>query len=159
MAADNFLKIDGVEGESLDEKHAKEIEVINFSFGGSNLSSYGAGTGSGTGKAEPQPFTFAHKYDKTSPVMYLKMVKGEHFPKAVLTCRKAGGGAQEFFKLTMKEFFITSLTASGGESGEMIEQVSASFADIEVEYKPQDEKGALGAPAKMGWDLKKNNTR
>jgi type VI secretion system secreted protein Hcp len=32
-AADYFLKIDGIEGESNDSKHKAEIEIGSFSFG------------------------------------------------------------------------------------------------------------------------------
>ena len=33
MAVDYFLKIDGIEGESTDKKHAKEIDVDAWSWG------------------------------------------------------------------------------------------------------------------------------
>jgi len=33
MAVDMFLKIDGVEGESRDETHQKEIDILSWSWG------------------------------------------------------------------------------------------------------------------------------
>ncbi|MGB7991069.1 MAG: type VI secretion system tube protein Hcp, partial [Candidatus Methylophosphatis roskildensis] len=33
MAVDFFLKIDGIEGESADSKHKKEIDVLSWSWG------------------------------------------------------------------------------------------------------------------------------
>ena len=44
MAADNFLKIDGIEGESKDSKHPKEIEVPSYSWGVSNSGTMATGT-------------------------------------------------------------------------------------------------------------------
>ena len=35
MAVDMFLKLDGINGESKDEKHAKEIDLLAFSWGAS----------------------------------------------------------------------------------------------------------------------------
>ena len=36
MAIDVFLKLDGLDGESLDHKHKGEIELASFSFGLAN---------------------------------------------------------------------------------------------------------------------------
>ena len=44
--ADMFLKIDGVEGESLDDKHKNEVELLSFSFGATQPGSAGHGGGS-----------------------------------------------------------------------------------------------------------------
>ena len=45
---DMFLKLDGIEGESLDDKHKNEIALTSFSIGASNAGSGAVGTGSGT---------------------------------------------------------------------------------------------------------------
>ena len=37
-----------------------------------------------------------------------------------------------------------------------MESISLNFSKIEYAYKPQDEKGKLGAAVKAGYDLKKN---
>jgi type VI secretion system secreted protein Hcp len=47
-AVDYFLKIDGIEGESLDEKHKGEIDVLSWSWGESQE---GPTTGGGGGPA------------------------------------------------------------------------------------------------------------
>ena len=46
-STDYFLKIDGIEGESTDEKHASEIDLMSWSFNATNLGtqSYGGGGG------------------------------------------------------------------------------------------------------------------
>ena len=45
MAADYFLKIDGIKGESLDDKHKDEIDVLSFSWGVSQSGSMAFGGG------------------------------------------------------------------------------------------------------------------
>ena len=42
---DYFLKIDGIEGESSDDKHKGEIEVESFSWGATQAGSPGPGGG------------------------------------------------------------------------------------------------------------------
>ena len=88
-AVDLFLKIDGIQGESKDAKHANEIDVDAFSWGETNVVS-NAGGGRGAGKVAMQDFHFTKRLDTASPMLFLACASGKHFPKAVLTARKAG---------------------------------------------------------------------
>jgi type VI secretion system secreted protein Hcp len=54
MAVDMFLKVDGIEGESQDEKHAKEIDVLSWSWGMSQSGTSHMGGGGGGGKVAVQ---------------------------------------------------------------------------------------------------------
>ncbi len=153
MNIDTHMKITDVPGESTHKDHKDEIEVLSWSWGVSNASTI-AGGGSGRGKAQGNDFNFMHRYDKASPVLAKKSIGGVHFPEVTLTARKAGDGQKDFLKVTMKEVFITSVQPSSGGDGSIMESVSMSYADIGFEYKPQDDKGALGGPVKFGWNLK-----
>jgi type VI secretion system secreted protein Hcp len=74
-----------------------------------------------------------------------------------MVCRKAGGTQQEYLKVTLKEVIVSSIQESGSGGDSLpTESVTLNFSHIEVEYKPQDEKGGLGGVVKAGWDLKKN---
>ena len=42
MAFDTFIKIKGVEGEAMHDKHAGEIEIYSFSWGASNPTTVGS---------------------------------------------------------------------------------------------------------------------
>ena len=55
---DYFLKIDGVDGESADDKHAKEIELESWSVGATNAGSFSSGGGGGSGKVAMADFHF-----------------------------------------------------------------------------------------------------
>src|SRR5919201_674377 len=98
MASVNyFLKIDGIGGESADDKHKGEIDILSFSWGATNSSSAGSGgSGAGTGKATFQDIHFTKLIDKATPILLSSCASGKHLDNAVLTCRKAGGGAVEF---------------------------------------------------------------
>ncbi|HEY3111240.1 MAG TPA: type VI secretion system tube protein Hcp [Chloroflexota bacterium] len=90
MAFDCFLKIDGVEGESRDARHAREIDVLSFSWGESNTGAAAHGGGGGAGKVSMQDFHFTMKLNKASPLLAAACATGQHIKSAVLTCRKAG---------------------------------------------------------------------
>ncbi len=51
MAADIFLRLEGIEGESQDDKHRNEIEVLSWSWSVKNTGSFQLGTGAGRVKA------------------------------------------------------------------------------------------------------------
>src|SRR5574343_1188103 len=139
MSSDTHIKFDGVEGEATHQDHKGEIEVLSWSWNVSNASGI-AGGGSGKGKANPGDLVFTHKYDRASPILAKKCASGTHFPTVVLTARKSGEGQKDFFKITMKEVFITSAAPAGSSDGEIIENISMSYGAIDFSYKAQDDK-------------------
>lgn len=159
MSSDFHIKLDGVEGESKHKDHAGEIEILSWSWGVSNASGAASGGGSGKGKATASDFQFVHNYDKASPVLAKNSVTGKHFKDLVLTARKSGDGQQDYLKITLKEVFITSVQPGGSQGGDVLEQVTASYKDIEFTYKVQDDKGAAKGESKFGWNLASTETR
>jgi type VI secretion system secreted protein Hcp len=157
MSSDATIKFDGVDGESAKPKG--EIEVISWNWGVSQATGSSSGGGSGKGKAIPGEFHFTHLYDKASPVLAKHCVAGKHFKDAKLTARKAGEGQQDFLIVTLKEVFITSVAPGGSSGGDVLEQVSCSYKDVEFAYKPQDDKGGLGGEVKFGWNVSTTETR
>lgn len=159
MTTDCHIKFDGVDGESTHKDHKGEIEVLSWNWGVSQPSGATAGGGSGKGKAVAQDFHFTHLFDKASPVLAKNCVAGKHFKDMKLTARKAGEGQKDFLVITLKEVFISSVQPGGSSGGEVVEQVSCSYKDVEFAYKPQDDKGGLGGEVKFGWNVATTETR
>src|SRR5262249_39119028 len=127
--ADMFLKIDGIEGESLDANHKNEVEILSFSVGAAQPGSAGHGGGSGVGKVQVQDFHFTKYMDKATPKLFEACCTGKHTAKVVLTCRKAGGSQQEYFKVTMSEVLVSSIQKSGsGGDALPTESVTLNFS-------------------------------
>ena len=146
-AVDYFLKIDGIDGESLQKGHEKEIEIMSFSWGEQNTGSFSGNLGGGSGKVSMQDFHFTVPINKSSPKLFLACATGEHIKGAVLTCRKAGKTQQEFLKWKFTDLLISSFNTggSGGSDVVPIDQVSFNFTKIEVSYAPQKQDGSLDA--------------
>src|SRR5262245_37338768 len=156
-ATDFFLKLEGIDGESTDDKHKGEIDIQSFSWGVSNMGTHGSGGGGGAGKASFQDLHFHTSISKASPKLALCCATGEHIKKAVLTCRKAGKEQQEYLKITLSDVLVTSYQNGGGSGGVVpSDQVSINFAQIEFEYKPQKADGTLDAAVKAGYNLAQN---
>jgi type VI secretion system secreted protein Hcp len=154
-AVDYFLKIKGIEGEAQDQKHKNEIEIESWAFGETNSGTHAGGTGGGAGKVAMQDFHFVMKVNKASPKLFKACATGEHIPDAVLTCRKAGKEQQEYLVFKFKDLLISSYQ-TGGSSSDVVatDSISFNFADINIEYKPQNADGSLGGSISAGYNLK-----
>lgn len=158
MATDFFLKIDGVKGESSDDKHKGEIDITSFSWGCSNGGASASGGGGGAGKVSYQDLHFTTEVSSASPELMLGCATGKHYAKATLVVRKAGGGQHEYYTVTMTDLVVSSYQSGGHASGDPkpTDQFSLNFAKIEFEYKPQKPDGSLGSAVKTGYDVKAN---
>jgi len=154
MASDIFAKLGDIKGESIDDKHKDEIEVLSYSWGVSNAGSMSYGTGGGEGKASFHDLSFTHKIDKASPILMQSCATGVHLKEATITHRKAGKGQQEFLVIKMNDVIVTSVTHGGNGSDGSNENVSLAFAKVNVEYKPQKADGSLDAGIHFKYDLK-----
>ena len=69
MAFDMFLKIDGIQGESTDNRHRDEIDILSYAWGESQPAVAGSGAGAAAGRVTMQDFHFT--------------MRGQGFAKAI----------------------------------------------------------------------------
>jgi type VI secretion system secreted protein Hcp len=155
VASDIFAKIGDIKGESLDDKHKDEIEILSWSWGVTNDGVKEGGGGSWAGKASFHDLSFTHNIDRASPVLMKGCATGQHLKEATITHRKAGKGQQEFLVVKMNDVIITSVT-NGDSEGSHVETVTLAFGKVDLEYKPQKADGSLDAGIHFKYDLKAN---
>src|SRR5215469_6848979 len=143
MAVDMFIKIGDIQGEAGDKTHAKEIDVLAWSWGLSNSGSAQMGGGAGAGKVNCQDLSFTKYLDASSPKLMLGCCKGTHYDTVLLTVRKAGDKPLEYMKIKLTEVIVTSIS-DGGSGGEdrLTENLSLNFAKVQVDYTPQNKDGS-----------------
>jgi len=154
MASDIFAKIGDIKGESLDDNHKDEIEVLSWSWGVGNSGPVSGGI-SGAGKARFSDLSLTHKIDKASPVLLKACATGEHFKEATIIHRKAGKGQQEFLIFKLNDVMITGVQLSDNEAG-LAESLNLTFSKIDIEYKPLKADGTLDAGVHFKYDIKAN---
>src|SRR5712671_5106377 len=133
MATDIFAKLGDIKGESLDDKHKDENEVLSFSWGVTNDGVMRGGSGGGEGKASFHDLSFVHKIDKASPVLMQACATGVHLKEATITHRKPGKLQHEFLIVKMNEVIITGVTHGGSSDGGYSENVTLAFAKVDLD--------------------------
>ncbi|MGR2857765.1 type VI secretion system tube protein Hcp [Erwinia rhapontici] len=159
MAQDMFIKINGVEGESLDFSHKGEIEVLRWNWSVAQPANMHSGSGGGAGKSTVHDLYFKHYIDRSSTNLIQYCLTGKHIPEAVLTVRKAGGSPLDFLKITLQELIITCVEPIGMVHMPIpIEKVGLCFSRVKFEYLPQSAEGKIMGMVAMGYDIKANAT-
>lgn len=150
MAVDMFIKLDGIDGESNDSVHGKEIDVLAWSWGVSQSGSFHVGGGGGAGKANGQDLSLTKWVDASSAKLMECCCTGEHIKQAKLVVRKAGKTPLEYIIITLDKILVTSVS-TGGSGGEdkLTENISLNFAKIKVEYNVQDDATGGKADTKL----------
>jgi type VI secretion system secreted protein Hcp len=142
MAVDYFLKLDGIAGESADDKHTGWIQLHSFSWGASQVTSVAGTGGSGAGKADLSDFSIMKYLDKASTPIFKSLVQGTHIKTGNVEAVKSGAGGKPFLKIDFAELYVTSQQVSA--SSEIpSESVSFSYNQIKVEYSTQNEQGIV----------------
>jgi type VI secretion system secreted protein Hcp len=136
---DYFLKLEGIKGESQDDKHKDEIDVLSFSWGVSQTGTFAHGGGGGEGKASFHDFHFTTKVSKASPTLFLDCASGMHIKEAVVVGETSSGvdrGASQFLKYTFSDVIISSYQDAGNEGGDVVDSAALSYASVKVEGTP-----------------------
>jgi type VI secretion system secreted protein Hcp len=157
MAGDIHLKLGSINGESNDDKHKGEIDVLSWSWGMTQTGSTGKGGGGGVGKVGFQDIVVTHYVDKASPNIMNACATFEPVAEAILTVRKAGKTPQEYLIIKMNDVLVTSVQPAANGNGESpVEQFTLQFAKVDLEYKPQKPDGSLDAGLHFKYDVTAN---
>ena len=157
MAHDIFLKLDGIKGEAQDDKYKDEIDVLAWSWGGSQSGTTHTGSGGGSGKVSVQDLSITKYADKSSPVLMQYMCTGKHIPKGTLIVRKAGDKPLDYLTIEMEDIMVTHLSM-GGSGGEdrHTENLTLNFATFHKKYAVQNKDGSKGAVTEHKFHIAKN---
>ena len=158
MSTDIFCKIDGINGESTDDRHKNWIEVLNYSLSIQQPVSITSGTGGRTAaRASFSDLAIVKELDKSSPNLALYCSNGKHIPKIVIEMCLATEQKHTFMKYVLEDAIVSSVSPSGSGGGSKpTESVTFNYGKIEWEYTPIDHTGKKSASIKQGWNLETN---
>src|SRR5690242_12614568 len=108
MAFDAFLKIDGIPGESTDDKHKDWVEIESVSYeldqpSSATDSSAGGGT---TERVDIHDLAITKLVDKASAKLYEFCCTGKHLKDATVELCRAGGDKLRYLEIKMEDVVI-----------------------------------------------------
>jgi type VI secretion system secreted protein Hcp len=157
MAGDSFLKIDGIPGESTDEKHKDWIEIMSYSsgvaqMGAGDRSTGGAATG---GRCSHQDISIVKSMDKATPTLNLYCCNGKHIPNVVIELCRATEKKTKYMEYKMEDVMISSVSVGGaGGMGLPTESVTFNYGKLTWNYIQTDHKtGEVKGNVEKFWSL------
>jgi type VI secretion system secreted protein Hcp len=154
-----FAKYDGVDGESKDANHDKWIDVLSVDWGAERPGAT-IGQTRRRGAAVIEDLVLAFEYEKASPKLEEKLLKGEVIPKLEVEFTANYGGARAtYLKFEMKNVLITSydFTTSGNwEAGPPTVVFANNFEEIKVTYTEYDNEGSNKGNVEYTWKVEKS---
>lgn len=139
--ADCFIKLDEVTGESGDQEFKDHILVTSWAWGVAQQASAGWDRAS-TGRPQVSDLVFTHKVDYAGPALFTRCARNQIIPNAVLVMRRAGGTAQKYLFIRMKQVRIVSCALLHDAANPIPqERVALAFQQVDFEYAPQSALG------------------
>ena len=139
MAVDYFLKINGINGESLQVNHKQEMEMLSWSFGETMKATPAAGTQGGVEKVKLGEFNFTKRLDISSPQLHSQNSAGALIQWARFTARRAGetgGQPVDYLFVDFGQVVITHYEITGrGDDGWPTENIAFSYKIIVMNYR------------------------
>lgn len=157
MSTDLFLRIDGITGESQDANHKGWINIDSFTWGAVQPGAMSTGGGGGAGKVQYRDLSIQTSIDKATPAILRYTSNGKHISKVELSACKAGGSQVEYFRITLEDVLITSVSYNGASRKDSIGMTyQFQAAKISQQYWEQSTSGGKGAESAAKWNIKEN---
>lgn len=136
FSQDSYMKISdpAFKPESMREKFKNYLDVLSFSYGGSN-----AQKDDGGGKVQFSDFNFMRYAGVNTPTFYLYMATGKVIPEIIIETVQTDGNGEDFiaFRITLSNVIVSSVQTSGSggcsNCGVGTESVSLRFGKVKWE--------------------------
>lgn len=160
MAADYYLQLDGIKGESADSRHAGWIECATINWSITQPKSATASTSGGhtAERAELSEISISKLVDLASPMLAQLCACGKTIPKAKLEMQRADGNGQpiKYFEVELENVLIAHIAPSFAGGGFPTESLGLKFSKARWKYTQQKIGGGASGNTAGGWDLASN---
>ena len=153
------LKLTGIKGESVSVSHRDEIAVESWNWGLANALPLGGGGSSSTvGRPTFSPFSWVHRVDIASPLLWKACATGQNIAEAILSIARPLATAGDYLTLRMTDVIVTTvhLADASADAAPPLESVSMMFAKFEYGYRPQLANGSFGPEVTFRYDIRSN---
>lgn len=131
-----------IKGESRDSAHADEIQVLGWNW--ALQASPGVGSTRQRARRNYTALSVLKKIDAATTPLMSALATNDRVTEARLTMRRAGGGATDYLTITLRKAHVEKVEHTVEADGDTLERVDFVFAEVEVDYRPQDAAGRAG---------------
>ncbi len=160
MAIDVYLQIDGIKGESSDDRHKDWIECQSVHWNVAQPKSATASTGGGhtAERCEHSDVTISKLADLSSPVLLQTCSSGKTIPRAKIEFMRADGHGErvKYFEIELENVLIGAVSPAVAQGDILGESVGLKFSKVKWKYTQQKIGGGAGGNTSGGWDLASN---
>ena len=160
MAIDVYLQIDGIKGESADDRHKDWIECKSVSWGVEQPKSATSSTSGGhtAERCEHQDIMITKLADLASPILLQTCSAGRTIPKAKFEFMRADaqGERVKYYEIEIENVLVGAISPAVEEGEILAESVALKFSKIRWRYTQQKITGGAGGNTSGGWDLAAN---
>ncbi|MGC3987163.1 MAG: type VI secretion system tube protein Hcp [Pseudorhodoferax sp.] len=144
VASDLFLSVQTkragkVKGEVTTAGHEEEIQLLRWNWGVS--ANTAIGSTERTARRAYRQLVVTKGIDAASTALLSALATNDEIKEAVLTMRKAGGEALDYFTMTLESARVVAVDIEVGDDGRPVERVSIAFTKIGIAYQPQQSAG------------------
>lgn len=157
--SDYYLKIEGIDGESMDKDHKGWIDILSFNHSIHQPKEAVTGSTRRRGAVIIEDLICGKELDKSSPKIQEAVSKGKVFPNVEIQLTRAGSrNKKSYYTYELKNVLITSYSISGqSDSSLPMEEFAFSFEEIKVIYTTYDTNGRKTSNVEYQWNVEKGS--
>jgi type VI secretion system secreted protein Hcp len=159
-ATEIFVRIEGINGESHDDRHKDWIDATSISDGVSQPRSGSVYSGGArtAARANFADIMIEKKIDASSPLLFKACATGNHIKRVRIDLvRSSAKGKYIFAQYQLDNVIISSVTTSfDQETNDFKELVTFNFGTITQNYNPLRPDGSFDRSIQAGWDVERN---
>jgi len=151
-----YLRLNGIIGDSQDQGHVGDIEIMNASFGVSQAGLALSGGGAGATRSQFTPITIQKAADKTSPLLFVNCALGKSITSAKISFRNIGGpqAPYDYLTIDLGTVFISSFNIDCTNGDALVnETVGIAYGAMKITFQPLN-----GAPISQNFSVVKNKS-
>lgn len=162
MAADAYLQIDGIRGESADSGHQGWVEVTSVSWGVTQptVGSKSTGGGHTAGHCEHRTLSLSKLADLASPILMQHCSMGKTIPKAKIEFMRADGDGKpiKYYQVELENVLLSHMDQVMSGGGVLHDEIGLCFSKVKWSYTQQKICGGASGTTTGGWDLSAKKT-
>lgn len=151
-----YLKLGNVKGNVTAAGYEGQIALLSVNMGVSRNISMEPGNLSNREASKPSlsEITLTKQADNSVAAIFKEALTGSAGQEAVITFVRTGSDkVQDYMTYKLKDCIVSSYSIAAQGDEEPQENISLSFAAIEVSYKDHDASNKSGNPQRVSYDL------